>query len=134
MASHVHHAQCACAAPRREGSGALAALLSTLGCAFCPACLAAWKPLLSVVGVTVALSDAAHHALLVGSLGLALAVAGWDLWRRATWLAFWLTVVGAAFLGASHALGLAALECAGLVVMLLAVPARGLRRARRQVA
>jgi hypothetical protein len=91
--------------------------------------MALWKPMLSVLGVTLALSDAQHEALLLGSLAVALAVAAWDVRRSAAWAAFWLTLVGAALMAASHGLGdVPALEWTGMAVMLASLPARWVGR------
>jgi hypothetical protein len=99
--------------------------LPALSCAVCPACLALWKPLLSVLGVTLALNDAEHAWLLFGSLAISVAIAAWDLRRAGLWLPFGLTVAGAALMLLSHAMGdVAALEWSGLLVMLSSVPVR----------
>jgi hypothetical protein len=136
MSTHAHGAHCACAhhavaAP--STSSTLSALLPALSCAVCPACLALWKPLLSVVGVTLALNDAQHAWLLFASLAVSVAVAVWDVRRARVWLPFWLTLAGAALMVLSHALGdVATLEWLGVAVMVSSVPARMVLRARHR--
>ena len=68
----------------------------------CPACLALWKPLLSIVGVTLVFNDQQHAWLLYGSLAIALCVAAWDLRRSGVQLPFWLTLLGGALIGAAE--------------------------------
>jgi hypothetical protein len=95
--------------------------------------MALWKPLFSVVGVTLAFNDEQHAWLLYGSLAIAIAVAARDLRRSGVPLPFWLTVAGAALMVLSHLAGdVPALEWAGVVVMLASVPARMRLRARHQ--
>lgn len=134
MSKHVHGAHCACAhqaTPSRRGI--LTALLPALSCAVCPACLALWKPLLSVVGVTLAFSDEEHAWLLYGSLLIALGVAAWDLLRSGAPLPFVLTAAGGGLMVLSHLAGdVPALEWVGVVVMATSVPARMRLRARHQ--
>jgi hypothetical protein len=132
LSTHVHGAQCACAsqsAPSRRSL--LAALLPALSCAVCPACLALWKPLLSIVGVTLAFNDEQHAWLLYGSLAIALGVASWDLRRSGVQLPFWLTAVGGALMVFSHLAGeVPVVEWTGVLVMAASVPARMRLRAQ----
>ena len=110
----------------------LASLGPVLSCAVCPACIALWKPLLSVVGVSLALGEGEHLALLIGSLAIALGVAAYDVWRWRLWSPFWPTLFGAGLMVASHALGdWPALEWAGVAVMASAVFVRARLRSRR---
>jgi hypothetical protein len=133
-ASHVHGAHCACHRPPRSRTW-WASVLPAVACAACPACMALWKPLLSVVGVSLALSDGQHEALLFASLAVALVVGAWDLWRTALKTPFALTVVGAALMVASHLGGdVPSLEWAGMAVMVSSVFARGVLRARLRAA
>lgn len=93
--------------------------------------MALWKPLLSVVGVTLAFSDEEHAFLLYASLAVALAVGAWDLWRSGVQPPFWLTVAGAALMVLSHLAGdVPVLEWTGVVVMAASVPVRMRLRAR----
>lgn len=131
MTTHAHGAHCGCAHHHSPPRLSLASLLPALSCAVCPACLALWKPLLSVLGVTLAFNDAQHAWLLYGSLSIALVVATWDVWRARAWLPFWLTTAGAALMVLAHALGdVPALEWGGMLVMVASVPARMRLRAR----
>ncbi len=132
MTPHAHGAPCACthhhAPPSRL---TFASLLPAVSCVVCPACLALWKPLLSVMGVTLAFSERQHAWLLYGSLSVALAVAAWDVRRARAWLPFWLTAFGAALMLVSHLAGdVAPLEWTGVLVMVASVPARMALRAK----
>lgn len=126
-----HGAHCACPHHAPVPRSVLASLLPALSCAVCPACMALWKPLLSVLGVTLAFNDAEHAWVLYGSLTIALVVAGWDFWRSKVSMPFWLTVAGATLMVLSHLAGdLAWLEWAGVFTMAASVPWRMTLRAR----
>lgn len=132
---HTHGADCACHHPPRAPQTWWAQVLPALACAACPACMAVWKPLLSVIGVTLALSEGEHEALLYASLAVALAVGAWDLWRSTLKTPFVLTAVGAALMVSSHLAGdVAVLEWTGMVVMVASVFARWVIRARLRAA
>lgn len=108
-------------------------MLPALGCAVCPACLSLWKPLLSVLGVTLAFSDEQHAWLLFVSLSLAFSVGAWDARRSGVQLPFWLTVGGGSLLILSHLTGeLAALEWSGMFIMACSVPTRMWLRSRHR--
>lgn len=132
MSTHVHGAHCECAhhaTPSRRGL--FASLLPALSCAVCPACMALWKPLLSVVGVTLAFNDAQHAWLLYGSLAIAVVMAAWDLRRSGVHPPFWLTIAGGALMVLSHLAGdVPALEWTGVLVMASSVLARMRLRVR----
>ncbi len=128
MTSHVHSAHCACAHPSPKSG--LVSLLPALSCAVCPACLALWKPLLSLGGVSLMLSEGQHAWLLGVALSVALGFGLREARARGEWRPFWPTLVGAALVTLGHALDGAALEWAGTFVMFLSMPVRAwLRRA-----
>lgn len=121
--------------PPRGAASLWAVLAPAASCAGCPACMALWKPLLTVVGVTFAFSDTQHAWLLFGSLTVALAVAVWDARRSGLWAPFWLTAGGSLLLLGSHLLGdVQALEWTGLLVLAASVPLRWVRRSRLSLA
>jgi hypothetical protein len=91
----------------------------------CPACLAFWKPLLSIVGVTLALNENQHAWLLYGALVFAFGAAVWDFRRSGAFLPFGLTIAGGGLMIVSHLAGDApALEWTGVLVMATAMLAR----------
>lgn len=87
--------------------------------------MALWKPLLSVVGVTLAFNEEQHGWILFGSLSIAIAVAAWDVYRSGVWLPFLLTAAGGGLMVFSHVAGdVPLLEWSGVLVMMASVPAR----------
>ena len=108
------HSECDCAAHRAVSqrhpthggrSSWVSLILPLVVCAFCPACLALWAPLLASLGLGFALPDAVHPI----GLGVAVLVALLPATRRARRTELWrpllFVVAGAAGLLASHALG-----------------------------
>lgn len=134
--AHGHACQCghhAAAPPTSGGDSSWARLLAIVSCAFCPTCLAALKPLASLVGVSFALSEDAHGVLLLGALFVALEVAFYEAVTRGLRGAYWLTLAGAACMFGGHLLGeQRGLEAAGMALMLVAVAGRWVRNAKRR--
>ena len=136
MTHSTHSPSCRCPEhPHRPRAESVwASLAPAVSCAACPACMAMWKPLLAVAGVTFAFSDTQHAWLLFGSLAVALGVGAWDVRRSGIWAPFWLTAGGSFLLLASHVLGHhQALEWTGLLVLAASVFLRWARRARLAV-
>ncbi len=137
-AHHAHGHACRCAhhSPAASEAGedsSWARLLAIASCAFCPTCLAALKPLASLAGVSFALSEDAHGALLLGALMIALEVAFYEAVTRGLRGAYWLTLAGATCMFGGHLLGeQRALEVAGMALMLVAVLGRWVRSAKRR--
>lgn len=130
MTSHVHSAHCACA--HSSPKSGLVSLLPALSCALCPACLALWKPLLSLGGVALLLDERQHAWLLFGALAVALGFGIREARGLREWRPFWPTLAGAVLLAGAHFADVPSLEWAGTLVMFLSMPVRmWLRRAVR---
>ncbi|HEY0468826.1 MAG TPA: hypothetical protein VGC79_31750 [Polyangiaceae bacterium] len=111
--SKFAHLHCDCAAhravlvqlPRRARNGSVAAtLLPLLVCAFCPACIALWAPLLASVGLGFALPESVHSVGLGIAIAVAVAPAAWHAWRARVWQPVLFVLVGAGVFVATHAL------------------------------
>ncbi len=129
--SHVHGAHCACA-HHHQSKSALLSLLPALGCALCPACLALWKPLLSLFGVVALVDEQQHAWLLFGALTIALGFGLREALRLREWLPFWPALAGALLIIAGHVADSHVIEWAGTLVMFLSMPVRLYLR-RREV-
>lgn len=105
-------------APARTGGWAT--FLPVLLCAFCPACLSVWAPLLGIVGWGLQLSEEVHGALLGASIALSLLVGITRARRRQLWWPVASTGLGGALLISGHllhdSLPLAVLGCACLLL------------------
>ena len=89
-------------------------------CAFCPACLSVWAPLLGIVGCGLRLSEEVHGALLGASIALSLLVGIARARRRHLWWPVAVTSLGGVLLISGHllddSLPLAVLGCASLLL------------------
>ena len=83
----------------------LTVLLPLVACAFCPACLTFWAPLLASLGLGFALPEAAHPAGIAIAVLVVLAPAALRARRVKVWRPLLLVAVGAAVLVATHTLG-----------------------------
>jgi len=106
------HAHCDCAAhraalvripPRAQQGSLIATLLPLLVCAFCPACIALWAPLLASVGLGFALPESVHSVGLGIAVAVALAPAVWHAGRARLWQPVLFVLVGASAFVATHA-------------------------------
>jgi hypothetical protein len=120
---HVH--ACDCAAHRahdRAGRapGIWSALFPVLACAICPACIATYAKVLSVLGVSFGLTEFQHVVLLTIAIAVSLAVSVWRSIRtRRLWPVAFATI-GAALVLIGHLLGeLHVLEWTGVLVLLI---------------
>lgn len=133
MTTHAHDhsgSSCDCPGHRQAGqpernpqpsSSVWASLLPVPLCAFCPACMSVWAPLLGMVGIGLALPEALHGALLFSSVTLSLAIVGRRAFRRKFWGAFWLALAGNTCLVANHFAGERGIVTAlGVACLLLA--------------
>jgi ABC-type nickel/cobalt efflux system permease component RcnA len=122
---HHHHA-CDCAAHRHAAKGSGDArtgtwetILPILACAVCPACMATYAKVLSLVGVSVGLSELHHTVVLAVAIAVSTLVSAWrSLRTRRVWpVAF--AVLGSSLVIAGHVRGeLHALEWTGVLVLL----------------
>jgi hypothetical protein len=144
-AEHRHHA-CDCAAHREHASdslsartGAWATLLPMLACAVCPACVATYAKVLSLLGVSVGLSELEHTLLLAVAISISVLVSAWRSWRaRRAWPVS-LALFGSSLVLLGHLRGeLHEVEWVGVLVLLvsgvieqLRMPSRGVRLAQR---
>jgi hypothetical protein len=99
---------CARPAPMADGSGkasGLAALAPLLACALCPACLSLYAKLAGVVGAGLAISEAAHAALLATAMLVSVLVSAYRyrLTRRGWPVS--LSLVGITLMTLAHILG-----------------------------
>jgi ABC-type nickel/cobalt efflux system permease component RcnA len=122
---HHHHA-CDCSAHRRASklsseasTGTWETILPILACAVCPACMATYAKLFSLLGVSVGLSELHHTIVLVVAIAVSTLVSAWrSLRTRRIWpVAF--AVLGSSLVITGHVRGeLHALEWAGVLVVL----------------
>jgi hypothetical protein len=121
---HGDSAACDCcrhvpAEAPEASAGIWSALLPVLACAVCPACLATYTKLLSLVGVSFGFDEALHDLLMAVALALSLGV---STWRSSSTGRAWpllLAVGGSALVAGGHLLGeLHVLEWAGVLVLL----------------
>lgn len=105
-------------APSKLGRWSL--LFPVLACAVCPACLATYAKLLSLVGVGVGMTESQHLFVLGAAVGVSVIVSGLRSWRSKRWWPVALALSGASLIVAGHALpALHALEWVGVLVILL---------------
>jgi hypothetical protein len=136
---HGHGSACDCGRhpPKRAHEakpGVWSALLPLLACAVCPACLATYTKLLSLVGVSLGLDEAAHQLLMAVALVISVAVSAWRSWRTGRAWPLLVATCGSALVAAGHLLGdLHALEWAGVLVLLAGALSEHVRL-RRQAA
>lgn len=140
MSSDGHHA-CDCAGHRQASSSSKtrasgwAGVLPLLACAVCPACLATYAKLLSVLGVSVGLTEYQHSVILAFAIGISVLVSAWRSVRsRRAWpLVF--ALLGSCFVVTGHVFGeLHALEWLGVLVLLVSGVIEQLRAPRVLVA
>lgn len=117
---HVH--SCDCTAHRAatvRRAGLSAALLTALACAVCPACLATYAKLFSVLGVGVGLSEAHHLVLLVVAVVASVLVSAWRSWRSKRFWPIAIALVGSSLVLLGHLAGdLHAIEWVGMLCLL----------------
>jgi hypothetical protein len=95
------------------------ALLAVLACAVCPACLAMYAKLFSVLGVGFGLSEFHHLALLITAIGTSVGVSIWRSWRTSRAWPVATALVGSALVASGHLAGdLHVVEWAGVLVLL----------------
>jgi hypothetical protein len=111
LSTHSGSATCDCAAHRAASTGigserkqtALAVLFPILVCAFCPACLPLWAPLLASLGLGFALPEALHPVAIAAAVLIAMLPAGARALRLRTWWPVLIVAVGGTLFLASHA-------------------------------
>jgi hypothetical protein len=105
---------CDCAHHRRKAArdadsrhgGSIATLLAPVVlCAFCPACIGVWAPLLGIVGWGFGSGEALHGVLLGVAVSISVAVAVARARQPRYWTPLVLTTLGGALLMASHLMG-----------------------------
>jgi hypothetical protein len=120
-----HGAVCDCArhTPKRAHAakpGVWSSFLPLLACAVCPACLATYTKLLSLVGVSVGLDEAAHQLLMAVALIVSVGVSAWRSWRTGRAWPLLVATCGSTLVAAGHLLGdIHAVEWAGVLVLLI---------------
>ena len=126
MRSEDEHHACDCAAHRhgskaanKASAGTWETLLPILACAVCPACMATYAKLFSLLGVSVGLSELHHTVVLTVAIAVSTLVSAWrSLRTRRVWpVAF--AMLGSSLVIAGHVRGeLHALEWAGVLTLL----------------
>ena len=134
------HSQCDCPAHRAVvripgrsvQPSLLAALAPLLVCAFCPACMTLWAPLLASIGLGFALPESVHSVGLGLAILAALAPAAWHARRAQFWQPVLFVVAGAGVFLSTHAFeGGRLTEVLGALSLVLGSSLE--RRARRNV-
>jgi len=124
----VQQPACDCPAhrqPAAEGKpeaklGRWSLLLPLLACAICPACLATYAKLLSLLGVGVGMTESQHLFVLGTAVLVSVVVSGLRSWRSGRWWPLAFALSGAAFIVVGHlAEALHALEWAGVLVLMV---------------
>jgi hypothetical protein len=119
---HIHQHACDCAAHRAkpaEGAGLWSTLLPVLACAVCPACMATYAKLFSVLGVGVGLSEVHHLILLTLALSASLGLSAYRTFRSRRAWPLATALVGASLVVFGHVGGeLAWAEWSGIFVLL----------------
>jgi hypothetical protein len=119
---------CDCPAHRRASTtpeatsklGRWSLLLPLLACAICPACLATYAKLLSLLGVGVGMTESQHLLVLGAAVLVSVIVSGLRSWRSKRWWPISLALLGATLIGVGHSVeALHALEWAGVLVLLI---------------
>jgi hypothetical protein len=122
---HGHDGACDCCRHAPAGTpearlGIWSTLLPVLACAVCPACLATYTKLLSLVGVSFGFDESLHDLLMAVALTLSVGVSAWRSWRTGRAWPLLLAIGGSAFVAGGHLLGeLHVLEWAGVLVLLI---------------
>lgn len=125
---------CDCCEPEAQDvrPGFWSALLPVVACAVCPACLATYTKLLSLVGVSVGFGEGLHHLLLVVALVLSMSVSGWRSWRTGRAWPLLIAAAGSALVSGGHLFGEhQAIEWAGVLVLLAGGSSEHFRLRRR---
>lgn len=100
--------------------GGWSLVLPILACAVCPACLATYAKLLSLVGVSVGMTESQHLLVLASAVLVSIVVSGVRSWRsKRSWpLAF--ALAGASLIAVGHSSPRwHALEWVGVLVLLV---------------
>lgn len=118
--------ECGCVAhsvtKRPDDSGApslWSVILPLVACAFCPACLAVWAPVLTSLGLGFSLPESAHLAALLLIVPLSVGPAGVRAYRSRAWRPLVFTGGGALSLIAGHVLDTWVLELLGAAGLVL---------------
>jgi hypothetical protein len=95
-------------------------LLPLLACAICPACLATYAKLLSLLGVGVGMTESQHLFVLGTAVLVSVVVSGLRSWRSGRWWPLAFALSGTALIVVGHlAEALHALEWAGVLVLMV---------------
>ncbi len=118
------------AGPRHRGWAG--AILPTLACAFCPACLSLYGAALKTVGLGVLVTEQAHHVVLALALALTLGLAARLARHRRSATPLVIAAIGCALLTLGHTVERGPIEWLGLAVLVVG-PALERRRWRRRL-
>jgi hypothetical protein len=111
--AHRHHAP-------KSKLGGWSVILPLLACAICPACLATYAKLLSILGVSVGMTESQHLLVLATAVLVSIVVSALRSWRSKRWWPLAFALSGASLIVIGHAVhSLHALEWAGVLVLLL---------------
>lgn len=94
-------------------------MLPILACAVCPACIATYTKVLSLVGVSLGFDTAVHQLLMAAALVVSVGVSAWRSWRTGRVWPLLVALCGATLVAGGHLLSdLHAVEWAGVLVLL----------------
>jgi hypothetical protein len=115
---------CDCPAHRHDipksKSGGWSLIFPLLACAICPACLATYAKVLSVLGVGAGLTESQHLLLLSTAVLVSIVVSALRSWRSKRWWPIAFALSGAALIVMGHAVpSLHELEWAGVLLLLV---------------
>ena len=107
-------------APTKSKLGGWSLLLPLLACAICPACLATYAKLLSVLGVGVGMTESQHLLVLSTAVLVSIVVSALRSWRSKRWWPIAFALAGAVLIVIGHAArSLHELEWAGVLMLLV---------------
>jgi len=95
-----------------------ASILPALACAVCPACMATYAKLFSVLGVGWGLSELQHTLLLIVAITSSVGLSAWRSWRTGRRWPLGVALTGSALVASGHILrDLHVVEWAGVLVL-----------------
>jgi len=94
----AHHRALSAVGLKPASGGTAIGLVPLLLCAFCPACLSVWAPLVGLLGWHFFANEVVHRSLLGGSIMLSLVLGTLRARRRRYWVPVGVTALGCVLL------------------------------------